>query len=561
MAVVSARRAGLILGASCYRRRVLLLFVTLTLTATYPIATAPSRYAYFDHPDAQLNMWIMAWDARALVHHPRALFDANIFYPAHDTLAYSETLLGYSPLFGPVLWLGGTPALAFNVVLLFSFVASGLFMYLLVRHLTGRQWPSIVAGIVYAFVPYRFVHVPQIQLLAMEWFPLVFLFLHRFVELGALRHAIGLGAAFVIGTLCCVYYGVFLTAALVVGGLTLAALDQRARRPRTLGGLVMVALAAGLLMAPVANAYMRVHERDGLRHSTEEISARSADVRAYTASTAPLHRALHSPVAPPPRDFLFPGGLALVLASIGVAGAGKRTVAVYAAVGTLGVLASFGPHGVMGVSAYGFLYRVFPVLQGLRQLSRFGVLELFAVAVLAGLGAAALEAWMGSARARVWMAVLALLVFVESFQAPLRYDRPNGRRLAVVPQTPRVYTWLAQQPGSFASLELPLPRVGELYRNAPYVYWSTTHWHPLVNGYSGFAARDYPDLRLSLRRFPDERSRAELVSRHVRYVIVHRDLYRPFDRPQGYKRRLQRTAWLKLIASEGAIDVYEVAAG
>src|SRR3954463_16069707 len=105
---------------------VAVLFFCLTLIATYPIATAPGSLAFFTHSDAQLNMWIMAWDAHALRHHARDLFDANIFYPEPRTLAYSETLLGYLPIFGPVLWLGGSPALANNAVLLFTFTVSGL---------------------------------------------------------------------------------------------------------------------------------------------------------------------------------------------------------------------------------------------------------------------------------------------------------------------------------------------------------------------------------------------------------------------------------------------------
>src|SRR3954464_8436240 len=102
------------------------LFVALPLIATYPLARAPASYAFFTHADAQLNMWILAWDAHALAHHAAHLFDANIFFPEPRTLAYSETLLGYLPIFGPILWLGGSPALANNAVLLFSFTASGL---------------------------------------------------------------------------------------------------------------------------------------------------------------------------------------------------------------------------------------------------------------------------------------------------------------------------------------------------------------------------------------------------------------------------------------------------
>ena len=94
------------------------LFVALTLIATYPIARAPASYAFFGHADAQLNMWILAWDAHAIARDPRHLFDANIFAPERRALAYSETLLGYLPLAGPILWRGGSPALAFNAVLM-----------------------------------------------------------------------------------------------------------------------------------------------------------------------------------------------------------------------------------------------------------------------------------------------------------------------------------------------------------------------------------------------------------------------------------------------------------
>ena len=120
--------------------RVAALFVALTLIATYPIILAPGSYAYFGHSDAQLNMWILAWDAHALHHAPFHLFDANIFYPERGTLAYSETLLGYLPIFGPILWLHGSPALAFNAIIFFSFIASGISMYLLARHLSTPQF-------------------------------------------------------------------------------------------------------------------------------------------------------------------------------------------------------------------------------------------------------------------------------------------------------------------------------------------------------------------------------------------------------------------------------------
>ena len=300
--------------------RVAALFVALTLIATYPIILAPGSYTYFGHSDAQLNMWILAWNAHALRHTPLHLFDANIFYPERGTLAYSETLLGYLPIFGPILWLRGSPALAFNAIILFSFAASGFAMYLLARHLTGRQWPAIVAGIVYAFTPYRFVHFPQIQLESMEWFPLAFLCLHLFYERGERRYALGVGAFVAMEALCCVYYAVFLAIALTVAAAVLAARDRRARDWRALSTLLIVACLTAIAVVPLVGEYVRVHRTQHLERSFAEIGRKSAAPETYLASPSRLHQRLWASGLQAPRDYLFPGIAAVFLAVMGLAG-------------------------------------------------------------------------------------------------------------------------------------------------------------------------------------------------------------------------------------------------
>ena len=145
-------------------------------------------------------------------------------------------------------------------------------MYLLARHLTGREWPSIVAGIVYAFTPYRFVHFPQIQLQSMEWFPLAFLCLHLFYERGERRYAAGVGVFVVIEALCCVYYAIFLVIALVVAAVVLAARDSRARDGRAVVTLLIVGCLTAITVVPLAGEYVRVHRTQHLERSFAEIS-------------------------------------------------------------------------------------------------------------------------------------------------------------------------------------------------------------------------------------------------------------------------------------------------
>jgi len=531
------------------------LFVALTLIATYPLARAPASYAFFGHADAQLNMWILAWDAHAVARDPRHLFDANIFAPERRTLAYSETLLGYLPIAGPILWLGGTPALAFNAVLLCSFVASGFVMYLLGRRLTGRHGPAIVGGVVYAFLPYRFAHIPQIQLESMEWMPLAFLFLHVFIERRRLRYAAAVGATVVIQAFCCLYYSVFLGLALIVATPILLLADRRRDRGATLLTLALVGSITLVALSPLAAEYMRVHREQGLERTLDETAARAADRGAFAASPARLHQRLWAGTNAAPRDYLFPGVIALLLCTVAIVTAmravaaaprdppsGALLVIAYSAVAFVGAFASLGPDGVGGVSLFRMLYAAGPLMHGLRQVSRFAVLGLFRVSVLAAIGAAAVTARLRRFDTLA-AATLASLAFLEVLVAPVSADRPHGEALVRIPPAPPVYEWLARQPGTFSIVELPFAPRGQMWQNGSYVYWSTVHWHGVVDAYSGFAPPSYADLARALSRFPDDRSHAALTARHVRYVIVHFDLYKPSNAPLNVAL-VTRTRWL-----------------
>ena len=76
-----------------------------------------------------------------VVGDPAALgqyWNANIFYPAPLTLAYSEHLTPQMLMALPILATTGNIALAYNVLFLSTIVLSGLGMYLLVRELSNQ---------------------------------------------------------------------------------------------------------------------------------------------------------------------------------------------------------------------------------------------------------------------------------------------------------------------------------------------------------------------------------------------------------------------------------------
>ena len=83
-------------------------FLPLTCVMTYPQVLHLAD-AVHDDGDPLLNTWALAWVAHQLPRAPARLFDANIFYPHRDTLAYSESNLGAGALAIPAYWATRNP--------------------------------------------------------------------------------------------------------------------------------------------------------------------------------------------------------------------------------------------------------------------------------------------------------------------------------------------------------------------------------------------------------------------------------------------------------------------
>ena len=170
---ISRRRAVLALGV------LIVVFAGLTVVMTYPQVRVLNRGVSLDTADPLLSTWRLEWIAHQLPRDPLHLFDANIFHPEPDTLAYSDAMLVPALTVAPLVWLGVPPLLAYNLLLLSGFVFSGAAMVLLVWSLTRHVAASLLAGFVFAFLPFRFVHYAHLELLMTQWMPLCLWALHR----------------------------------------------------------------------------------------------------------------------------------------------------------------------------------------------------------------------------------------------------------------------------------------------------------------------------------------------------------------------------------------------
>src|SRR5713226_9588969 len=226
--VTADRRA---LSTRAFLAATLLLFTFLTGVMTYP-QVLHMMDGVHDDGDPLMVTWVLAWVAHQLPRAPAHLFDANIFYPERNALAFSETLIVPGVIVAPLHWLGVGSILIHNLVFLSGFAISGVGVALLVRRLTGNAGAAILAGIVFAFPPYRIDHYAHLQLQQTQFIPLALWAFHRLLDTGRLRDGVLLGV-FVTGQLLsCMYYGLFLIPYMaVVCGAMLTA-DRRMSRER-----------------------------------------------------------------------------------------------------------------------------------------------------------------------------------------------------------------------------------------------------------------------------------------------------------------------------------------
>ena len=154
----------------------------LTLILTYPLIFNLTTSVPNDIGDPLLNTWILAWDSHAMLTDPLNLFNANIFYPLPNTLAYSEHLFSTALLALPLQLITGEPLVAYNLSLLLTFPVAALGMYLLALHWTHQRGAAFIAGLIFAFAPYRFAAVAHLQLLTFQWLPFILLFLDKILN-------------------------------------------------------------------------------------------------------------------------------------------------------------------------------------------------------------------------------------------------------------------------------------------------------------------------------------------------------------------------------------------
>jgi hypothetical protein len=214
----------------------------------------------------------------------------------------------------------------------------------------------------------------------------------------------------------------------------------------------------------------------------------------------------------------------------------------YGSVGVLSLWASFGPPAGL----YTLLYRVVPLFTFLRAPSRFGLLVVFFLAIFSSL---ALARMLSPRRSSLVAPALAVLAIAELNVIPFPWERalPVSTNYRILASMPRAV--VAEFPFYGERIAFPL--------HAQYMVLSTTHWMPLVNGYSDYIPQDFRDAAFVLDSFPSTDTFKILEKRRVRYVGIHWDMYGP--RADGIRAKLKDfEQYLRPLSSDATMSLYEI---
>ena len=473
----------------------LVVYVALTAILGRDVLRHPATTVLHNAGDPLVIAAILHWTT---THVPfsHAWWQFPVYYPTPDVLAFSEHLLGVGIVSAPIEWISGNVLVAYNVTALLTYPLCALAMYALVWRLARSVPAAFLAGLAYAFAPYRLSQLPHVQMLALFWAPLALTGLHAYVETTRARWLILYGAAWLMQGLSNSYFIVFFS---LFAGLWVLWFVVGQRDWRGLWRIAVTTIVAAIPLVPVLIAYVSARARNGFVHSLEEVHLYSADVTSvFCASPLLTFWSWLRVTCTTPETELFPGAALAVLCAIGIAGVSRRprgdagtlrsTLVFYLAMATVTWLCALGPDvQVMGENTgvpgpFALLARV-PGLGSLRVPARFWGLTVLSLCVVAGIVTARLL----NGRTRMVRIVTAGAIAVALLTDGWVNALPSAS--AGTPLFP---------PSTLAGRVVMVLPVGDEF-DIPATYGAVVGDWRTVNGYSTYHPSYYAALNYSVR--------------------------------------------------------------
>lgn len=517
--------------------------------------------------DPLFNLYVLKWSAHQIRMGLPDLWNANLFYPTQGAFVLSDHLLG--PAAQLVLFLMIVPnAIAgYNFLLFTGYVGTALAVCWVFRR-AGLSWiAAVLAGWMFTFSPFRVSQLSHLQMLIAQWIPLTLWFWDRLLAERTLKNA----GLFLLFYVLHVTGGCYLAYMIHFPMLALLAVRLRAQgreilSARSLKLLVPVGILAVSVTVAIFLPYLKLSKVMGAARSNEEIWQFGAKPASYLSPSREnvyynqVKWFLRSTLGSWSKSFLrtenalFAGFLPSILFFVGAVAVWRRRREGPPDLWGRGLaLSGLICFALTFPVVYAPLMRVVPGLSGMRVPARFYAFVSLTLVYFAARGVDFLRERISYPQARAALvAALAIVLAVELAPQPFRWvSLPREESF------PEVYRWIARQPDVKAILELPI------YRNARetrYIYYSTLHWKPLANGFSGYDPPSHQRLTSQIRFLPEGAALDLLREMWISHIVVHAD--GPLRR-EGLRKWEQRFATgpdrqVELVYRSGSSAVFRV---
>jgi hypothetical protein len=493
-------------------------------TLRHPMSTIPN-----DTSDPTLQAWQVAWNGHALAHNLLGIWNTNASYPERYTLAYSDSLLGYAPfaLFG-----SGPVAAVFryNILYVFTFALAMFGVYALLRQLGATVIGATVAGIAFAYSPWRFSHAGHLNILSDGGIALALAMLargHGWSLTGGyspdrVRPSWALAGWLVAAWQVSLGFGLGLPFSyILILIIALSGIGWLRRRPRLPRRLIGADVIGGLLFSCLTLVMMypylqvlRLHPDS--RRTAAWLDVLSPPFRGLFISDQQSwlwgvrQTATRQTLTWPPEMTLLPGFALIALAALGLLGSiwSLRTRLLLAFGVVISAWLAMGT-AAPGHGKYGYLL-LFNLLPGFDGSRTPGRLVLWTILLLAVLAAGAVSsAQIGLRRSPILLRGLIILPLVAVLAEGINHPEH--------PEVPLAPIALSQ----FADPIMVLPTDEAFDLNV--MLWSTAGFPRMVNGSSGYIPPEQAQLRDTMKSFPDLNSVLALRAIGVKTVVVLRD--------------------------------------
>lgn len=495
--------------------------------------------------DELLIAWIQNWVVHALTTNPLALFDANIYYPYHNSLAFSDSHIISSLLSIIPKGLIGEPIVTQNFTLITSLTLLGFSVYILSCSLVKSFLPSLLTGFLVIFSPAvldKYVHT---QILAIYFVPFAILFIFRFLKDFNYLYLYASLACFVLQTLNSFLPGYFILFSYLIIFSVFYFLNRK-KALKVISKKILISFIISIIfLLPFITPYYFVssefhYTRDirdaiDLALQPEDLFTANNFTRLQNILALITRRDSFSSSVSFKTGYL--GGVFTVTAIITVFYFLKRIRKIkyeYLSlfiIAFLGLVLSLGPALHFNRSTihypfpiplpYALFYYILPGFQGFRNSARFEMLFLICIAVLI---AVFLNQLFKTSHWRKIIYFLLLIGVVIEYPFPMHFVEVPQKK-----DFPKVYSYIDTLPMNMKIVEMPIFNWSMApYKNQELLreYYSTTHYRKMVNGGSGFSPQPWQEMvTYILKNFPSTISIDTLRTIGVTHIILHKSEY------------------------------------